>query len=276
MKYYLINEYGGSIGSGNECDLVIQDIGGKIQAKHVEITFEEGSFVITSVGDSEIFYNDSFSKLVAGYEVAISLGDTFKIGDIEFLCISPDKIDLMLESQQEHIQEIQDYKKLDNILIEPRGKVDGINLESSNTLDEATQSLDDTLDITPKQDSANDAKSTNDTTFGEANLKSFINRAINELLTPSIKKDSTHYNLKDKESVESLINNTSLLHSNKIINLLALSLMIKELDSPIFEEVSGMSFVEYLTQMLQNATEGDKEKVEQILLKALSKYLSKQ
>ncbi|RDU62930.1 hypothetical protein CQA53_08925 [Helicobacter didelphidarum] len=279
MKHYIINEDGGSIGSGNECGFVLQSINGKIQAKHAEISFEEGSFVITCVEDSEIFYNDSFSKLALGYEVAINFGDTLKIGDVELLCISPDTIDTTLEYHKEDIKEVQTYNKLDNITIEPKGKVDGINLESTNMLDDTIHNLNDTLEIAPKQHITSDIiNKDKDITITKTNLKSFIRHTIDKLFTPPIKRDSTSHSSKDKnmQDIEAIIENIPLLQSNKIINLLVLTLMIKELDTPIFEEISGISFVEYITQILQDAIEGNKEQIEQVLLKALSKYLSKQ
>ena len=76
LQYCIFDENGGTIGSDSTNNFCLQDT--EIQERHVSIQYEEGCFTIASIGDSNIFYNESFSALRAGYETTINLGDTFR------------------------------------------------------------------------------------------------------------------------------------------------------------------------------------------------------
>ncbi|MWV63121.1 FHA domain-containing protein [Helicobacter saguini] len=266
-SYYIFDEFGGSIGSGNDCSFIVQDSNNSINEKHAEITFDEGEFLITCIGDSEIFYNGSFSKLLAGYEMAINYGDSLKIGDIDFICISPSKIDTSLD--KENISDIQSYNKLDSINLEPRGKVNGLNIESNDELldNNTLQDIDSKLGLSNITQENIESKS-----LTKINILNLIKQDLNTL-EKSIQIDNK-YNTLDIENISTIINNILLLDSNKVINLAILSIIIKELDTPIFKDISGVSFIDFIANAIDSSLNNNKELIEQLLIKALQKYIN--
>lgn len=85
-----------------------------------------------------------------------------------------------------------------------------------------------------------------------------------------LNKDCSPINLKDFESI---IDNIPLIKSTRLINILALSLIAKELYSPIFEEMQENAFIKYLEAAIQNNIKEDKILFENLTLKALEKYI---
>lgn len=76
-----------------------------------------------------------------------------------------------------------------------------------------------------------------------------------------LNKDYSSISIKDFESI---INNIPLIKSTRLINILALSLIAKELYTPIFEEMEENMFIKYIEAAIQNNIKEDK-----ILLKIL-------
>ncbi|WP_104718869.1 FHA domain-containing protein [Helicobacter trogontum] len=147
--YCVIDENGGTIGSDSGNNLCLQDQ--QINSQHVHIQYEEGFFTITSIADSDIFYNNSFSKLLAGYETTIELGDTFRIGNYQCSIIDPKDLNEEILNTKNIIKEVATYDKLDTLQIRPRGQVDGMNIHEAsieNILHE-NEILDDLTNITP-------------------------------------------------------------------------------------------------------------------------------
>ncbi|HDZ5089472.1 TPA: hypothetical protein RTH07_001633, partial [Campylobacter jejuni] len=83
-------------------------------------------------------------------------------------------------------------------------------------------------------------------------------------------KDYSPINIKDFESI---INNIPLIKSTRLINILALSLITKELYTPIFEEMEENIFIKYLEAAIQNNIKEDKILFENLTIKALEKYI---
>lgn len=145
--YCVIDENGGTIGSDSGNNLCLQDQ--QIKSQHVHIQYEEGFFTITSIADSDIFYNNSFSKLLAGYETTIEFGDTFRIGNYQCSIIDPKDLNEEILNTKNIIKEVAAYDKLDTLQIRPRGQVDGMNIHEApieNILHE-NEMLDDIINI---------------------------------------------------------------------------------------------------------------------------------
>ena len=64
LQYCIFDENGGTIGSDSTNSFCLED--SQLQGQHINIQYEEGCFTIASIGESAIFYNESFSKLHAG------------------------------------------------------------------------------------------------------------------------------------------------------------------------------------------------------------------
>lgn len=80
------------------------------------------------------------------------------------------------------------------------------------------------------------------------------------------------------EDLETIIVNIPLIKSTKLINILALGLISKELYSPIFEMMGNDkndSFVKYIQCAIQQSIKDDKSSLEFLLIKALEKYLKR-
>ena len=127
LQYCIFDENGGTIGSDSTNNFCLQDT--EIQERHVSIQYEEGCFTIASIGDSNIFYNESFSALRAGYETTINLGDTFRIGNYKFTIIDPKDIQEDFVDNKKILNEVARYNKLDTLEIKPRGQVSGLHLD---------------------------------------------------------------------------------------------------------------------------------------------------
>lgn len=271
----IFNTEGGTIGSGNECNFCVQDKLGQIKPIHAKISYEEDSFTITPYENAEIFYNGSFSKMASGYETMINKGDTFKIGDINFRFVEAKNIQESAQNNKQYLEDIEKHKDFDEIEIEPRGK-SSINFNKNEELKEILQS--------------NNYKFIEEEKVDDSFLKEIIQKNPNSLEYENILK-SLIKNLKDIKSkqqsskinndyspinikdFESIISNIPLIKSTRLINILALSLIAKELYTPIFEEMEENMFIKYLEAAIQNNIKEDKILFENLTLKALEKYI---
>lgn len=271
----IFNTEGGTIGSGNECNFCVQDKLGQIKPIHAKISYEEDSFTITPYENAEIFYNGSFSKMASGYETMINKGDTFKIGDINFRFVEAKNIQESAQNNKQYLEDIEKHKDFDEIEIEPRGK-SSINFNKNEELKEILQS--------------NNYKFIEEEKVDDSFLKEIIQKNPNLLEYENILK-SLIKNLKDIKSkqqsskinndyspinikdFESIISNIPLIKSTRLINILALSLIAKELYTPIFEEMEENMFIKYLEAAIQNNIKEDKILFENLTLKALERYI---
>ncbi|EAK2007631.1 FHA domain-containing protein, partial [Campylobacter coli] len=96
-KTFVFNTKGGTIGSGDDCTFRIQDKLEQIKNTHAIVSYEEGSFTIAAFEDSDIYYNKSFSRMPSGYEIIISIGDIFKIGNLEFRFVDAKSIEASIK-----------------------------------------------------------------------------------------------------------------------------------------------------------------------------------
>lgn len=271
----IFNTEGGTIGSGNECNFCVQDKLGQIKPIHAKISYEEDSFTITPYENAEIFYNGSFSKMASGYETMINKGDTFKIGDINFRFVEAKNIQESAQNNKQYLEDIEKHKDFDEIEIEPRGK-SSINFNKNEELKEILRS--------------NNYKFIEEEKVDDSFLKEIIQKNPNSLEYENILK-SLIKNLKDIKSkqqsskinndyspinikdFESIISNIPLIKSTRLINILALSLITKELYTPIFEEMEENMFIKYLEAAIQNNIKEDKILFENLTLKALERYI---
>lgn len=273
-RAYVFDEEGGFIGRDSQCSFCVQDKENKICNKHVKIGFEEGYFTIAPVEEAIVFYNESFSQMQGGFETIISKGDTFKISNIRFSFVDSKEIDETFLKGKEKLVDIEKYNDIDENLLEPRGRVhfDFKGKEEVNALIESKSNHafmgEKTNDNFLVQ---NDEK--NPSTFAYQDILKTLDRIFQELRT---NQKSTTLNEQceelDIKTLENIIANTPLIKSTKLINLIVLSLISKELYSPIFEEMKEDMFVKYLKTAIQNNIKEEETLLENLAIKALECY----
>ena len=113
----------------------------------------------------------------------------------------------------------------------------------------------------------------NATAFDYKNILKLLDKSFKEIQS---KQRNSKFNdiyedltLKD---LEGIIAQVPLIKSTKLINLLVLSLISKELYSPIFEEMEEDMFVKYLKVAIQSNVKEEKHLFENLTIKALEKY----
>lgn len=275
FKETTFNTDGGTIGSSNECTFCVQDKLGQIQPIHVKISYEEDSFTITPYENAEIFYNGSFSKMANGYETMINKGDTFRIGNIDFRFVEAKNIRENAQNNKQYLEDVEKHTDFDKIEIKPRGQT-SINFNKNEELKEILQSnnykfieeekVDDSFLKEAIQKNPNSLEYENILKSLVKNLKDIKSKQQNS----KINNDYSSINIKDFESI---ISNIPLIKSTKLINILALSLIAKELYTPIFEEMEENMFIKYLEAAIQNNIKEDKILFENLTLKALERYI---
>lgn len=275
MRTWIFDTEGGFIGSSSECAFCVQDKLGQIKQMHAKISYEEDSFTIAPVEDAEIFYNGSFSKMTGGYDTMISKGDVFKIGSIEFRFVEPKSIKQSFEEDKKHIENIERHKEFDEIEIKPIGQT-SINFNKKEELKDIIKVNDYSFIEKEKVDDTflkeMGQKDTNILEY-ENILKSLL-KGFKDLKTrqKSVKLNAeySHLNIKD---LESIVNHIPLIKSTKLLNIIVLSMITKELYSPIFEEMEENMFIKYFEAAIQNNIKEDKILFENLAMKALEKYI---
>ncbi|MGX2972808.1 FHA domain-containing protein [Helicobacter sp. T3_23-1059] len=274
QKAHIFDTDGGFIGSDSQCDFYVQDKDKKIHSKHLKIGFEEGFFTISPIEDAPIFYNESFSKMQGGFEVAINKGDVFRIENVQFRFVDSAEIDDELLKSKKSLNDLDRYEEIDDNLLQPRGKVAFAFNEKEN-IREIVES---------KADYAFMEKKESDEFFHQNSDKIFLNTTnilhIIDKVLGELKQNQQHITLDDEcenmQDLEQIINNEPLINSTKLINILALGLISRELYSPIFEMISkdeNDSFAKYIQSAIQKSIKDDKHSFESLVIKALEKYL---
>ena len=282
-RYCIFNENGGSIGSDSSNTFCLQDKKHSIQEKHVLIQFEEGCFTISNIDDSEIFYNGSFSRLASGYETIIQIGDTFSIGDYTFSFIQPADIQDSCIDNKKIINEVDSHEDLTPVNILPRGKIENVNFkeESIEEILSEKKHMDDFLsesasmpDKSPKDRIF--AQKTAEANNGIDQIILSLKKHINSLLItqPPISLELSNIPL-DIKDIDNILSTNQLFESPKIANIAILTLIVKELHSPLFEVLDGDLFINQISAALKQALYDDKQQIETLLLKALQTYLNK-
>lgn len=284
VKQMVFKETGGFIGSSSECQWVVHDVFGKIQPKHVQIKMNSGSFCLMSYKGCPVYMNQDHSPIMSSYYVMLEIGDVFRIGDVEFTIISENDLEELAEENSDlALDSIKEYDKLDNFQIIPEGQIDGFKAEDDIELDKlATDSIDslgieDTFEEMENNNVQNYLLQNN--ILSKAILKEFIEKECTDILKAGIKKQTNLYELmwqeKSKISTKDLshiINNYSLVDNVKVINLMVISMLFKELDSPLFNELEQDGFEKIISTLIQRATE-DKSSIERLITHAVRKYI---
>ncbi|ARE80296.1 hypothetical protein [Campylobacter helveticus] len=275
-KACIFNEDGGFIGSSPECFLFVQDEEQNIDQKHLKIGFEEGFFTISPMNESKVFYNDSFSPMEAGYEVIISLGDTFKIGLLKFRFVDSKEINKELLESKEKLESIpKQDDNIDAINLLPRGKVEA-DFNEKEGIKELIETKPNYDFIETKQDNSFLMFKENSLELTKENVDKILDKIFKELKQNQKSAFlNNHYANLNIEDLEQIIANVPLIKSTKLINLMALSLISKELYSPIFEEMEDNAFFTYLKAAIGGNLKEQKHLFENLTMRALSSYKEK-
>ncbi len=274
QKAHIFDTDGGFIGSDSQCDFYVQDKDKKIHSKHLKIGFEEGFFTISPIEDAPIFYNESFSKMQGGFEVAINKGDVFRIENVQFRFVDSAEIDDELLKSKKSLNDLDRYEEIDDNLLQPRGKVAFAFNEKEN-IREIVESKADYAFMEQKESDEFFHQNSDKIFLNTTNILHIIDKVLGEL-----KQNQQHITLDDEcekmQDLEQIINNEPLINSTKLINILALGLISRELYSPIFEMISkdeNDSFAKYIQSAIQKSIKDDKHSFESLVIKALEKYL---
>lgn len=282
-KQMSFNESGGYIGSASDCQWVVHDVFNSINDKHVHIKFNGGNFCLMPYKGSQVYMNGDHSPIITNYYIVLSIGDTFKIGDIEFTIVPESELDdLSDEYADNSIEDIKEYDKLDNYTIVPEGQVEGINTEDNISIEDL---IDDNKDILGIEE--NSIEQVYDSTkqnilqnqlISKEILKDFIIKECNNMLNGEIKKQNNLLDILNSEKsklstkdLEHIITNFSLINNTKVINLLVISMLFKELDSPFFNELEDAGYEKIVSTLIRNAA-ADKSSIERLILRAVKKY----
>lgn len=274
-KYaHIFNEEGGFIGSSFDNAFCLQDTQNKIQDKHIQITFEEGCFALTPVENCIVHYNNAFSSMEGGYGTIINLNDTVKIGDIVLRFVDPKSVNEDMLKKSNILKDLQKQPQEEEKPIRPKGQI-SVNFNEKENIKELIDSKN-TYDFLEKKFDDSFLKqipNVNTTTFDYNNILKLLDKGFKEIQSnqKNSKFNDVYEDLTLKD-LEGIIGQVPLIKSTKLINLLALSLISKELYSPIFEEMEEDMFVKYLKIAIQSNVKEEKHLFENLTIKALEKY----
>ncbi|TLD80290.1 hypothetical protein LS70_009260 [Helicobacter sp. MIT 11-5569] len=275
QKYaHVFNEEGGFIGSSIDNAFCLQDTQNQIQDKHIKITFEEGCFALTPMEDCNVYYNNAFSSMEGGYGTIINLNDTVKIGDIILRFVEPKSIDEDMLKQKNILKDLQKQPQEEEEPLRPRGQV-SINFNEKENIQELISTKQDYDFLEKKFDDSflKQMPHTNTNTFDYKNVLKILDKSFKEI--QSHQKNSKFNDIYEDltlKDLEGIIAQVPLIKSIKLINLLVLSLISKELYSPIFEEMEEDMFIKYLKVAIQSNVKEEKHLFENLTIKALEKY----
>ncbi|MBK1963366.1 FHA domain-containing protein [Campylobacter novaezeelandiae] len=270
-RVHIFDENGGVIGSDPECSFSVQDLKKQIKDKHVQIKFEEGFFTICPIDDSVIFYNESFSKLQSGFDVIINKGDTFKIGDLKFRFADISDIDNEAIEAKLKIEDIPRHNELE-IAIEPRFKV---NIDLNDNIKENIKAKNN-LDFVKDKEQKSDTLQIQDSKlFGYQDLLELIRQNFKELKQNQKKINFDQNSSLERKQIEEIIENIPLIKSTKLINIIVLTLISKELYNPLFDGMKNDLFMRCLNSAIKDSINNDKELFEILSLMALEAYKDK-
>lgn len=270
-KSYIFDENGGFIGSDSQCSFYIKDKDNKIQDKHLKIGFEDGFFTIAPVENADAFYNESFSKMQGGFETIINKGDVVRISNILLRFVDYKEIKDEYLKHKEKLENIEKHDDIDENLLLPRGKVKFDFNEKEHIKDLIENKAH--YDFIQKED---DCLDNNDSIFNYQNILKTLNNTLKDLQINQKHITLNKYNeTLTISDLEEIIAGIPLIKSTKLINLLALSLICKELYSPIFETMSEDMFINYIHSSILANIKEEKNLFENLTLKALESYNNK-
>lgn len=271
-RAHIFDKEGGFIGSDFQCSFCIKDKENKIQDRHLQISFEEGFFTISPVEDAIVFYNESFSKMQSGFETIINKGDVFTISNIRLRFVDYKDISNDFLANKEKLEDIEKFQDTDEGLLEPRGKV-SFDFEEKESIKEIIENKANFIEGNISDDLSNKNQKTDSLEFEYQNILKLLDKTLKELQankqTAKFNDCSGELDIKD---LENIIASVPLIKSIKLINMLALSLISKELYSPVFEEMEEDIFIKYLESAIKCNIKEEKALFENLTIKALEKY----
>lgn len=310
LQYCIFDENGGTIGSDSTNSFCLED--SQLQGQHINIQYEEGCFTIASIGESAIFYNESFSKLHAGYETTMELGDTFKAGHYRFSVIDPKDIQEDFIDNKKIINEVAHYDKLDNLNIRPKGQIDGLHLneEKIESILTTNNDLEDLAHIPPVKNLSSAFKNIqkHQSSFESTDENSYSRHQETNDNTTQTKKAQTHDTVTlrhiasflrdmldahqtdtlplhevfsqtrdlylENDTIHFIITDTLFVNSTSLANAAILALIVKELINPPYETLDDV-LEPILNYSLKEIQHNNKNPLQILLIRALKKYLKK-
>lgn len=224
--------------------------------------------------DAVVFYNESFSKMQGGFETIINKGDIFRISNVQFRFVDYKEINEEFLRNKEKLDDIEKCDEINEGLLTPRGKIQ-FDFKEKENIKEIVESKTDYAFIEEKIDNSflNQSDKKNPLEFEYQNILKTIDKTLRELqMNQKSAKLNEQYGKLDIRDLEKIIANIPLIKSTTLINLLALSLISKELYSPIFEEMEENMFIKYLQVAIQGNIKEEKALFENLTIKALEKY----
>lgn len=282
-KQMTFNKSGGYIGSGEDCQWIIQDMNDSIKEKHIHIKSNGETFCLMPYKGCQVYMNGDHSPIITSYYIIISIGDTFKIGDIEFTVVSERDLDDLSEDITDNsIEDIKEFNKLDHYTIVPEGQLDGFKVEEEMSIDDLVDNKSNSLGIEETTiDAVHDPIENNvvkNNIISKDVLKNFIIDECDNILNNEIKKQTNFLELMSKEKnristkdLTHILSNFNLINNTKVINLLVISILFKELNSPFFNEIEQDGFDKILSTLIKNAST-DQSSIERLVLRAIKKY----
>lgn len=263
---------GGSIGSGSDNAWILNDKHNQIQNVQAVINFEEGIFGLKPYDkECKVFLNDSFSSLPYSYETQISIGDHFRIGEIEIEVMSPESFALEQNKEPsiDDLGELAPYENPNHI--QSKG-VEDFHLSTENSLD-LLKEEDDILQLNPINDiHPSPHLKENDYFVSYQNVQTMIFQRAQKLQdqlpikqSPTLRKEMLRM-----LDLESRIQHFSLLENKEILNLLVLSLLCESLQNPLFEKLYPNFFEKTLSEIIEECINGEGEMIQRALLAILT------
>lgn len=280
--YCIVTNFGGIIGSDKECFWNIQDEEESIMPEHVRISYEEDCFGISSVNGAPIFLNKSFSPLMSSYDFAVNVGDSFSIGSLELCVASPEEARDLVENASVALENINRYEKLDNVQLKLSGTVENFDAEDSQIIEKLVDNSD-ILGIAPtmegdfKEDSISSAQNKS-VPVSKSEIMKLISKIAEDMQKDYSLKESTLFKASEPsklltmKDIEYMVKNTHLIKSATLVNAAVLTMILNELDSPIFEEMGDNYFLKTILSGLSRSLGNDAENIERLCLRAIIKY----
>lgn len=284
LKQMSFNESGGYIGSGNDCQWVVNDIYNNFREKHVHIKSNGDIYCLMAYKGSPVYMNGDHSPVISNYYIMLSTGDSFQIGELEFTVVSAEDMeDLSDETSETSIEDIEDYKKLDDYVVIPEGQQEGIKAEDEISIEKLIDDKVDVLGIEESYEESNFSSKDNDfvenSVVTKQVMKDFLKSECNNILENEIKKSVSIIDIINGKNgrlstkdLSYIISNFNLVNNTKVINLLVISLLFKELDSPFFEELESGGWEKIMSTIIKNAS-SDKNSIERMVVQAVKKYI---
>lgn len=268
--YHFFDFRGGSIGSGSDNAWILSDKSHQIQNIQAVINFEEGIFGLKPYDkECKVFLNDSFSSLPYSYETQISIGDHFRIGEIEIEVMSPESFaqEQNKETSIDDLGELAPYENLDHIQSK---NTEDIHLSTENSLDledDDILQLNSINDIHPSP-----APKESDYFVSYQNVQAMIFQRAQKLQDqlPIKQSPTLHKEMLRMLDLESRIQHFSLLENKEILNLLVLSLLCESLQNPLFEKLYPNFFEKTLSEIIEECINGEGEMIQRALLAVLT------